>query len=598
MNGEGFRGCASRNWIWVPAVAIALIANGCGGWTAEAATVNGARSDLRIEVVYPEGAVEGPQDGRLLVLIGADPTVEPRFNFRRGAAETQGFGVDVEGWTAGSPIIIDDDVFGYPNQSLAELPAGTYQVQAVLNRYHTYHRADGHVVALPPDRWEGQQWSRKPGNLYSRPVEIRVDPARNEVIRVTLDRQMPPVAPFEEQETEYLRYFRMQSDMLTEFWGEPVYLGAWVLLPHGFDDHPEARYPLAVWHGHFPSQFSTWRETPPDPDLECDYSERFRLDCYNRIQQEEAWRLYNLWTGPDFLRHIVIEIQHPTPYYDDSYAVNSENNGPYGDALTYELIPAIEREFRGLGEGWSRFLYGGSTGGWASMAVQVLYPDEYNGAWASCPDPITFEEFTAVNLYEDDNAYYQGGTFRQTPRTGFRDHRGLTVTTLKEINHQEAVQGSRSRSGDQWDIWQAAFSPVGEDGYPMPIWDKITGAINHDVAAHWRENYDLVHILRRDWESGLGERLQGKLHIYTGTLDNYYLENAVYLAEEFLESTTAPYYEGEVAYGHGHEHCWNGHPTLPNAISRLRYIEMHAPKILQRIVDSAPAGADLTSWRY
>jgi hypothetical protein len=573
----------------------ALALAGCS--RAQGTEASGS-TQLRFEILLPEGMVEGAVDGRVLLLIGADTTAEPRFRFGRGAADTQGFGVDVEGWAPGRPVVVDGGVLGYPVRSLTDVPAGTYRVQAVLNRYHTYTRADGHDVKLPPDRGEGQQWNRKPGNLYSAPVEVRVDPGQSGVVRISLDREIAPIAPFEEQQTEYLRYFRMRSERLSEFWGEDVFLAAWVLLPHGFAERPDARYPLAIWHGHFPSSFSGWRETPPDPTAECVYSTRFRLDCYNRVEQEEAWRLYQLWTGPDFLRHIVLQIQHPTPYYDDSYAVNSENNGPYGDALTYELIPAIEREFRGLGEGWARFLYGGSTGGWASLAAQVLYPEEYNGAWASCPDPISFEAFTAVNLYEDRNAYRWPGTFRQTPRSGYRDHRGLTVTTLEEINLHESVLGSRSRSGDQWDIWQATFSPVGADGYPKPIWDRDTGEIDASVAAHWRENYDLVHILRRDWETGLGARLQGKIHLYTGTLDNYYLENAVYLAEAFLEGTTNPHYGGEVAYGHGHEHCWNGHPTLPNAISRLRYIEMHAPKIQQRIRESAPRGADVTSWRY
>lgn len=553
---------------------------------------------LKFEITLPLEVEEDPLDGRMILLFGTHERDEPRFQFGRGTGDTQGFGIDLENWDPSTPAVIDGSVFGYPAQGLADVPAGTYQVQAVFNRYHTYNRADGHSVKLPPDQGEGQVWSRKPGNFYSRPEEIEVDPSRQELIEISLDHVIPELPPFEDLESDYIRYFRIRSDRLSEFWGEDVYLAAWVLLPKGFENNPDVRYPLAIWHGHFPSNFSGWQEVPPDPEKDCVYSSRFRLDCYNLIEAEESWRLYQIWTGPNFLRHLVIQIQHPTPYYDDSYAVNSANNGPYGDAITYELIPAIEAEFRGIGEAWARFLYGGSTGGWASLAAQVLYPDDYNGAWASCPDPISFEEFTAVNLYEDYNAYRMPSHFKSTRRTGFRDHRGLTVATLEEINHQEAVLGSRSRSGDQWDIWQATYSPVGEEGYPMSIWHKMTGEIDPQVAVHWRENYDLVHILRRDWESGLGERLVGKLHIYTGTMDNYYLENAVYLAENFLEKTENPYYEGEVAYGYGKEHCWNGHPTLPNAVSRLRYIEMHAPKILERIRTSAPDDADIDSFLY
>jgi hypothetical protein len=166
------------------------------------------------------------------------------------------------------------------------------------------------------------------------------------------------------------------------------------------------------------------------------------------------------------------------------------------------------------------------------------------------------------------------------------------------MNRLELVLGTRSRSGGQWDVWQAVYSPVGSDGYPRPIWDKRSGVIDKAVAAHWKENYDLVHILRRDWARGLGRKLEGKIHIYVGEGDNYYLNNAVYLAEQFLESTKDPHYGGEVDYEPRAEHCWNGDHTRPNAISRLRYHQMFAPRIVERLLRTAPAGADRTSWRY
>jgi hypothetical protein len=247
----------------------------------------------------------------------------------------------------------------------------------------------------------------------------------------------------------------------------------------------------------------------------CAYSARFRLDCYNRIQDSLAHDFYRDWTGTGFPRVLLIEIQHPTPYYDDSYAVNSENNGPYGDAIQYELIPEIERRFRGIGQGWARFTYGGSTGGWEAMAVQVFYPDEYNGAWVACPDPIDFRAYTVVNIYEDRNAYYLDSRWKRTPRPGQRNWLGQVATTLEETNHRELALGTKSRSGDQWDIWEAVYSPVGSDGYPKRIWDKLTGEIDRAVAEYWREHYDLVHILRRDWKT-LGPKVRGKLFIYAG----------------------------------------------------------------------------------
>jgi hypothetical protein len=561
-------------------------------------TVSGGagRQDAGFAVSFPRERSAAALDGRLLVLLSSDSTAEPRFQISDAHNTQLVFGIDVEGLQPDQDAIVDRAAFGYPIESLARVPPGRYRVQALLNRYETFRRGDGHVVKLPPDRGEGQQWNRKPGNLYSTPRWITFDPQSREVVRVRLDQEIPPIA--DPPETRYVKHIRIQSRRLTEFWGRPMYLGAHVLLPEGFDAHPRARYPLAVYHGHFPANFGGWRETPPDTALACEYSDRFHLDCYNRIQQQAAWQFYRDWTGPTFPRVLAVEIQHPTPYYDDSYAVNSANNGPYGDAIMYELIPEIERRFRGLGAGWARFTYGGSTGGWEAMAVQMFYPDEFNGAWIACPDPIDFRAYTVVNIYEDTNAYFATATWKRTPRPGFRDYLGHVRSTLEQMNHRELVLGTKSRSGDQWDIWEAVYSPAGPDGYPKRIWDKRTGTVDRAVAAYWREHYDLSHILRRDWRT-LGPKLRGKLHIYVGDMDNYYLNNAVYLVEDFLKNAQNPPADAEINYGDRAEHCWNGDQTRANAYSRLRYHQMFIPRFMDEIRRTAlPAGADTVSWRH
>jgi hypothetical protein len=536
-----------------------------------------------------------PLDGRVLLMISTDDRKEPRFQVNYGLKTQLVFGIDVEPLKPGESAIFDHDVLGYPLESIANIPAGDYWVQALLHRYETFHRADGHVVKLPMDRGEGQKWNRAPGNLYSTPKKIRIDPAKDETVNILLDREIPPIP--DPPETKYIKHVKIKSKLLSKFWGRPMYLGAHVLLPEGFDSHPDSYYPLVINHGHFPYTFRGFREKPPDPDLKPEYSERFNIEGYNRIMQEYAYKFYKEWTGPDFPRVIVIEIQHANPYYDDSYAVNSANLGPYGDAITYELIPYIEKKFRGLGAGWARFLYGGSTGGWESLAVQVFYPEEYNGCFAACPDPIDFRGYTIVDIYKHKNAFYVDSRWKQTPRPGFRNYLGELGATMKELNRMELVLGTHSRSGAQFDIWQAVFGPVDKDGYPKPIWDKRTGVIDPSVAEYWRENYDLRYILQRDWKK-LGPKLKGKIHIYCGDMDNYYLNNAVYLMEEFLKSTKEPHYDGIVDYGDRAEHCWNGDHTRPNGISRLRYHQMFIPLIVKRIFNSAPAGADVTSWRY
>jgi len=573
-----------------------------GGATQPPSSPSGSAADIgqpmKIHVSFADAVYGAPVDGRVIVIIAdkgtGDDVAEPRLRVAAGVKAVQVFGVNVDDLAPGARATVDAKTFGYPIESLTDLPPGEYVVQAVLHKYETFDLSTGHTVKLPIDRGEGLHWNKAPGNLYSTPQTVRIDPASGADLTVELDQVIPPIEP--PADTEYIRHIKMKSERLSKFWGRDIYLGAHVLVPHGFDDHPEARYPLVIFHGHFPSDFGGFRTEPPDPNLKPEYSARFGVDGYNILQQQEAYDFYKKWTSDDFPRFLIVEIQHPTPYYDDSYAVNSASMGPWGDAITYELVPHIEKQFRGLGEGWARFMYGGSTGGWEVLAAQIFYPDEYNGCFSACPDPIDFRAYTTINIYEHENAYDDIGPFRRVARPGHRDYLGHVNATVRDYNHLELVLGDKSRSGDQFDIWEAVYSPQGDDGYPRRLWDKKTGAIDKSVAEYWRENYDLRHILERDWAT-LGPKLQGKLHIYTGDMDNYYLNNAVYLMEQFLVSADPPY-EGEVTYGDRAEHCWNGDPTLPNHITRLRYNTMYVPKILERIKKTAPRGADTKSWRY
>ncbi|MEX2152604.1 MAG: hypothetical protein WD825_04645 [Gemmatimonadaceae bacterium] len=590
---------AFQEWMPMPAcrLRLALVLLAVLAAAAPAPALAQARTaPLRFAITYPAARSSTPLDGRLLLFVSSDTTGEPRFQVSDAPGTQQVFGVDVDGWRPGETRTMDANAFGYPLRSIADLPRGTYRVQVLLNRYETFRRSDGHVVKLPPDKGEGQQLTRKPGNLYSAPRAVALDPARANVVSITLDQEIPPVDDFAKQETKYVKYVKIRSERLSRFWGRDTHLAAWVLLPWAFDEHPDARYPLMVNHGHFPSSFGGWRETPPDSSLAPDFSARFNLRGYNRIQQEHAWQFYKDWTGQGFPRALLIEIQHATPFYDDSYAVNSANNGPYGDAIQYELIPEIERRFRGIGQGWARFTFGGSTGGWEAMAAQMFYPEEYNGAWVACPDPIDFRAYTVVDIYKDTNAYYTAGPFKRVARPGQRNYLGHISTTLEQTNHRELALGSKSRSGDQWDVWESVYSPIGADGYPKPIWNKLTGTIDRSVAEYWRENYDLSYILERDWKT-LGPKLRGKLRIYVGDMDNYYLNNAVYLLEEFLRNADPPA-DAVVDYGDRDEHCWNGDHTRANAYSRLRYPQMVMPWAVERMLMTAPRGADVRSWRY
>jgi len=551
-------------------------------------------NNQNLSISYIESLGNEGFDGRLLVLLGSNINKEPRFQINDSDQTGIVFGVDVENWKPGELITIDPKTFAYPVGSVSNIPEGVYTIQAFLHKYETFNLSNGFTVKLPMDQGEGQKWNISPKNIYSKPLQVTFGNSGNK-INLEITEEIPPIKSF--SDTKYIKHIKIKSELLSNFWGRPMYLQANILVPHGFDKENDTEYPLMIFHGHFPETFRGFRTIPPTADPNDGIlNTRFGITGYEYIQQKESFDFYNKWISDDFPRFIAVEIQHQNPYYDDSYAVNSANLGPYGDAITYELIPEIEKMFNGVGEGWGRFLYGGSTGGWEALAVQVFYPTEYNGAFAACPDPIDFRAYTSVNIYEDENAYYTQGPFRKTLRPGMRDGKGLLKSSLRDMNYRELALGNNSRSGDQWDIWQAVYSPVGENGYPKPIWDKLSGEIDKKVADYWKENYDLRYIMERDWDK-LGPYLTGKIFLYCGDMDNYYLNNAVKLTEEFLESTVNPYYSGEVDYGDGAEHCWNGDQENPNYISRLRYNTMYLEKITNRLKKTAPKNHRLKNWK-
>jgi Putative esterase len=547
--------------------------------------VRAAPEPLRFEVSYPASLRREPVDGRLLILLSTDGSEEPRFQVDTSLDTQQFFGTDVDGLAPGANATLDAGALGYPVANLNDVPPGEYFVQALLHVYETFHRADGHVLKLPMDRGEGQQWERAPGNLYSTPKRVRIDPSKGGRVAIALDRIVPPIPP--PGDTKYVKYVSIESEKLTAFWGRPMRLGAIVLLPEGFDEHPDARYPVLYVQGHFTDRFRGFRESPPEPGL----------SGAARTEAEYGYRLYQDWTSGRLPRMLIVISQHANPYYDDSYGVNSENLGPYGDAIVEELTPYVEKKFRAIGEPWARVLMGGSTGGWIALAQQVYYPDFFNGAWCHCPDSVDFRAYQMVDIYRDASAYWMKSEWKKVPRVDRRETNGDLTATMEDANRYELVLGEHARSGGQWDIWQAVYGPVGADGYPQPIWDKRTGTIDHEVAEYWKENYDLRAILERRWPK-LGPKLVGKIHIKVGDSDNYYLERAVRLLEAFLESTREPRYGGSVEYGDGHGHCYTGDPSVPTNLSWLTIYQRHLPEMAEHMLKTAPPGADVTSWRY
>jgi enterochelin esterase-like enzyme len=506
-------------------------------------------------ISFSPGARSEAVTGRVYVAISR--TNEPAPIQQVGPTGVPLFGKNVEGLAPGQSIVIDESDFGHPIQSVRDLPPGEYWVQAFVNVYTKFARADGRTVWLHMDQWEGQQWNRSPGNLFSDPVQVRIDPRSTTPIALVCDKVIPPVVP--PADTANVKRIRFQSAMLSKWWGHPIYLGATVLLPKDYDQHPDARYPVNYIQGHFSTAAP---------------------GGFGRDQAFDKW-----WLAEETPRLIWVTLQHPSPYYDDSYGVNSENNGPYGDAIMQELIPAVEKQFRVIREPWARQLSGGSTGGWIALAHQVFYPEFYGAVWASCPDPVDFRYHQIVNIYDDDNAYWLDTGWMKVDRPNSRRPDGNIRSMMKDENWFELVVGDRSRSGGQWDIWEATFGPAGPDGYPRRLWDKRTGKIDKEVAAYWKQHYDLRHILETNWTK-LGPKLAGKIHVYIGEDDTYYLDDAAHLLQEFLTKTVDPPYGGEVVFQPGAPHCWG--PRGGELMS----------KMAAHVVKTAPPGADVTSWMY
>jgi enterochelin esterase-like enzyme len=508
----------------------------------------------RIEITIAEDARAEATTGMVYVAFSRDNKRTPIEQAEPTGAPL--FSVAIDALQSGTAVAITSVQRGHPIVRLDDIPAGEYWLQPFVNVYTRFARADGKTVWLHMDQWEGQDWKRSPGNIYGDPVRVSFDPRASAAVKLVADKVIPPIQP--PPDTAQVRRLRIESAILSKWWGHPIYLGATVLLPKDYEQHPNVRYPINYEHGHFSLR-------APD-----NFGSGGAFDTF--------------WMAADTPRMIYVTLQHPSPYYDDSYGVNSENNGPYGDAIMQELIPAVEARFRVIREPWARMLSGGSTGGWIAAAHQIFYPDFYGGAFASCPDSVDFRYHQIVDIYNDANAYFIDKGWMKIDRPNQRAVDGNIQSMMKDENHYELVVGDKSRSGGQWDIWEATYSPVGPDGYPRRLWDKQTGAIDKAVAETWRK-YDLSHILEANWAT-LGPKMGHKLNVYVGDMDSYYLNDAVEKLKEFLAKASSPRFTGEIVFERRAPHCWG-----PRGADLMT-------KMVRQIEKGAPPGAELKTWRY
>ncbi|HEX3866546.1 MAG TPA: hypothetical protein VHV78_07315 [Gemmatimonadaceae bacterium] len=525
------------------------------------------------EITFPASAHAGPITGRLVLAIAKTAQPEPRLAISpRGAAI---FGIDIDQLAPNRPAVIDESTLGYPAQ-LSALAPGDYFAQAAISIYEHVHRSDGKSMWLPMNDGNIEFFSNAAHNLYSDVVPVHV--GKDGVVKISAAHVVPA---FERpKDTEWIKQVSFQSPMLTAFWGRPIFIHASVLLPKGYAEHPDAHYPAVytLGHGEAPLSFST---NPP------------RNAAQNAVNPatglESGYATYEKWNGESFPRVICISLQQMTPYFPDSYSVNSANNGPYGDAVTREMMPFLEKTFRIIPKPYARHLEGASTSGWQTLAMQLNYPSYFGGAWVFQPDPIDFTRYQETNIYTDTNAFVvQTGPFTSTERMFQRTTDGQGLFSVRALSRFEAVLGSHGRSQFQLEAWEAVYGPVGEDGYPKPLWDKLTGTIDHSVAEYMRDNgFDLRAHAEKSWPT-IGPQLVGKLHFSAGDMDDYWLNLAVYKFQDFLQTTTNPHYEGDFVYGRPMKgHAWH-YTTWAELIQR----------VAADVKREAPAGENVAQWNY
>jgi hypothetical protein len=541
---------------------------------------------MKFEVCFPESVHAEPITGRLFLILTRSGDGEPRMQL----FDVPVFAIGVSELAPGESVVIDAATPGYPVSALAEMAAGDYYIQALLNVYTEFHRADGHTVWAHMDQWEGQDLSRSPGNLISEVQNIHLDPAAGGNFKLELTKTIASIEI--PADTEWVKRIKFQSNLLTQFWGHPIYIGATVLLPEGYDDNPEVRYPVVYVQGHFSLDAPFGFRTEPDPPGSKSWARR-REECvakglhmaeppadaeFNGAQYnvESGYEFYRSWISDDFPRVIAVTFQHPTPYFDDSYGINSANAGPYGDTILRELIPCIEEQFRVIREPYARVLTGCSTGGWGSLALQVYHPEFFGGAWVFCPDPVDFRRYYGgVNLYEDNDAFVVGAGpgWIVAERFCFRGQGSQVRLSNRQFSRLASVLGTQD-VGYAW----SNYTQVGCDGDPKPVWDLATGKIDRDVAEYMKgQNLDLREYLERSW-STLGPKLTGKLHFYCGDEDGGYFNLAVYLLEDFLKNTKDPHYCGSFTYGRPLKgHGWQPMTNAELVRTMAEHIRAHAP---------------------
>lgn len=424
---------------------------------------------LRFAVSWDPGLLKEPFSGRVVVFLGKGG--EPRFGpdwFDPSPMYT----AIVKDAPAGKPVFVENEsAIGFPGK-LADLKAGEYTVQVVIDR-----------------NLGGRAIGSSPGNLYSQPIKLNLDPAKSGDVALKADRvvQEPKF-----QDTKHVKEAALRSKLLSDFYHRPTTLRAAVVLPEAWYTDSVRKFPILFEVPGFGGNhwYFSGRETT-----------------------------HGTLMGSTPFIHVYLNPDCPTGH---CVFADSANNGPWGAALTTEFIPYIEKQFRAIGKSGARYVTGHSSGGWSSLWLQVAYPDVFGGVWSTSPDPVDFRSFQQIDLYDPTSNMFTDKEGKPWPLARQGDK---PIVFYKPFSDME-----RPLRGEQLGSFEGVFSEKGADGEPKKLWNRDTGAIDHAVAESWRK-YDISLILRNNW-ARLEPKLRGKLHVFMGDMDTFYLDGAVRLLKK------------------------------------------------------------------
>jgi len=437
----------------------------------------------RFAVSFSKSAFDGSFTGKVLLYLSKDH-LEP-IKAVVGFEQFPCFAIDVKNVQPGTSVLFNDKAISYP-AILSKMERSRYYVQAMWDR----------------DLGE-RAISESAGNIYSLPVIVTFTKDTQKIFSIHCDSVIPKK---DFRDTKFVKELKIQSALLSAFHHKSFFVAGAVVLPPTYYEQPQKKYPVLI-------RIAGWGSD------------------YHRLSGDTTTQGKLL----DSLDVIGLILDGNCPLGHCVYA-NSDNNGPWGDALVNELIPELEKRYRCNG---ARLLIGHSSGGWAGLWLQTHYPSFFTACWSSSPDPIDFRDFHTVNLYEDENMFYaKDSSLRPLAIVS-----GLPWMFQKHGWQMEHV----IYRGEQKHSYDAVFSGKGIDGNPESICDAATGQINKKAMEHWRK-YDLSIYLRTNWDM-LQKDLLGKIRISAGQQDNFFLNAGVHLLENEIKNLNTgfvfAYYPGD-----------------------------------------------------